>query len=223
MNKQLLRLTFLTFFMSGIFASCTKIDTTINLDKNTKLSEDKAFIDLTVETYEYLIFIANQTTTKNLSFSILNKKLSELQNKNLPFLDQMVNIDLIFKGNVSERLYQHMKVYKKNWLDIRSRYTNLNRDVLERECAEVLAKKFGKELNNENQNLLEPSGGCGWRYYLCSGAATAGAVLCHAACDTTALATTAGLGIPVCVLACGTLQAFAMVQCSDNYCPTNLI
>ena len=60
--------------------------------------------------------------------------------------------------------------------------------------------------------------GCDWRYYLCSGASTAGAILCHASCETTALATTAGLGIPACVVACGTLQAFAIVQCSDSYC-----
>lgn len=62
------------------------------------------------------------------------------------------------------------------------------------------------------------SDGCGWRYYLCGAAATVGAILCHAACDGTALATTAGLGIPACVAACGTAQAYALVQCSDTYC-----
>lgn len=59
---------------------------------------------------------------------------------------------------------------------------------------------------------------CGWRFYVCSGAATAGAILCHAGCDTTALATTAGLGIPACVAICGTLQVWALVQCTDSYC-----
>jgi hypothetical protein len=64
----------------------------------------------------------------------------------------------------------------------------------------------------------ELSGGCGWRYNLCIVAAGAAAVLCHAGCDTTALATTAGLGIPACVWACTTLQVAASVQCYDTYC-----
>ena len=62
---------------------------------------------------------------------------------------------------------------------------------------------------------------CGWRYYLCAGAATAGAILCQGGCDTTALAFTAGFGIPACVVLCGTLQVAAIATCADNYCPNN--
>lgn len=53
---------------------------------------------------------------------------------------------------------------------------------------------------------------------LCIVAPSATAVLCHAACDTTALATTAGLGIPACVLACGLVQVYMSVECMDKHC-----
>lgn len=59
---------------------------------------------------------------------------------------------------------------------------------------------------------------CGWRYYLCAGAATSGAILCHGACSGTAIATTAGLGIPACVAGCGIMQAYLIVECGDKYC-----
>ncbi len=74
---------------------------------------------------------------------------------------------------------------------------------------EVLQDEFYIVMNVTNRS--------GWRYGLCIAAAVAGSVLCHAGCDTTALATTAGLGIPACVWACGTLQVMASVQCYDSY------
>ena len=69
-----------------------------------------------------------------------------------------------------------------------------------------------------DEYVEDVSGGCNWRYYACSSAATAGAILCHAACETTALATTAGLGIPACVALCSAGQAWAIILCADTYC-----
>lgn len=68
--------------------------------------------------------------------------------------------------------------------------------------------------------MVEDSG-CNWRYYVCMAAATAGAILCHAACDTTALALTAGAGIPACFLLCASLQTYAGIECGDKYCTKN--
>lgn len=71
---------------------------------------------------------------------------------------------------------------------------------------------------HDNNSITLAVADCSWKYYGCSAAATAGAILCHAGFDTTALATTAGLGIPACVLACGTLQAWAIIECEERFC-----
>jgi len=56
---------------------------------------------------------------------------------------------------------------------------------------------------------------CGWRYNLCSGAATAGSIACHGSCDIA----TVGLGIPACIEICGMMEVYALVVCADIYCP----
>ncbi len=222
MKKRIIPTLVLTFTIIGIMISCSKDNSNAKLVDPSNLSEDKAFIELTTETYDYLLFISSRVKTNNLSLPLLQAQLSTLQGKKLPYAEQMANIDIIFKGNLSQRLNEHMKAYKRNWENIKSKYTTITQKILEKECAEVLANKYKKQKVSQNvaQKLAGPID-CGWRYYLCAGAATAGAVLCHAGCDTTALATTAGLGIPVCVALCGTLQTFAIVQCSDSYCTPN--
>jgi hypothetical protein len=63
---------------------------------------------------------------------------------------------------------------------------------------------------------------CTWGYGVCIAGATAAAVLCHASCDTTALATTAGLGIPACVGLCATVQTAASLACYKTFCDPKL-
>jgi len=112
-----------------------------------------------------------------------------------------------------------MKMFNANWNVLKTEYKSITQELLEKECAEVLSNKFGKRKKYSGIASSEmKASDCGWRYYLCAGAATAGAILCHGACETTAIVTTAGLGIPACILLCGTLQAFAFVQCGDSYC-----
>ncbi len=111
---------------------------------------------------------------------------------------------------MSERLVEHMEVFNDNWRMLKSNYIDIEDDsnVIEDALMEAII----------DNTVIVSNGGCGWRYNLCIVAAGAAAVLCHGGCNTTALATTAGLGIPVCVLACGTLQVYASVQCVDTYC-----
>ena len=218
MKKRIIPALFLTITIIGIMISCSKENSNATLENPNNLSEDKAFIELTTETYDYLLFISSRVKTNNLSLPLIKAQLSTLESKKLHFAEQMASIDIIFKGNLSKRLNEHMNAYKRNWENIKLRYNKISQEVLEKECAEVLANRYKKQKNLQNvaQRYAVPV--CGWRYYLCSGAATAGAILCHAGCDKTALATTAGLGIPVCVALCGTLQVSAIVQCSDSYC-----
>ena len=178
-----------------------------------------------LETHSFLHYLSETAKSQSLNLPDVIKNLNNLREKNLSFDNQMIEIDRIYKSNVSKRLLSHMKIYSETWPEINKTYKNLSKQVLETESTEILYNnlKTGDDLqiksnNTDNTKKVNKNGGCGWRYSLCVGAATAGAIICHAGCETTALVATAGLGIPVCVGLCATLQAFAGMQCYDNYC-----
>lgn len=224
MKKRIIPALVLSITFLGFIIGCTKDISDAKLKDPAKLSEDKAFIEFTTKTYDYLLFLSKTVKSSSLSMPDMQKKLSKLQNENLPFTEQMNNIDIIFKAPVSKRLKEHMEMYKSDWDKIKSKYSTISQEVLEKECAEVLSNKYKKQSSitpNTVQRLTDPVD-CGWRFYLCGGAATAGAVVCHASCDATAIATTAGLGIPACVALCGMMQAYALVVCADTYCPNQI-
>ena len=115
-----------------------------------------------------------------------------------------------------------MKTYSETWPEINKTYKNVPRQVFESEATEILNNNLQSSIllqikSNSTNNSIKVNKNGGWKYSLCVGAATAGAILCHAGCETTALAATAGLGIPACVALCSTLQAFAGMQCYNNY------
>jgi hypothetical protein len=221
--KKVFKISILFALMiSTIICGCSKNAINEKLKEPSNLNDDVTFIELTTDTYDFINFLSQNVKQNSLKFTSLQQQLSQLQNENLSFDEQMTAIDKIFKGTISVRLATHMKIYSTNWNLIKAAYSTIPVEILNKECAEVLrnkAKKINKNVAfREYDEFIESEGGCGWRYYLCSGAATAGAILCHAGCDTTALATTAGVGIPVCVALCGMLQVWAISQCYDNYC-----
>lgn len=204
---------------------CTQKTVTDTPTDVTKLNENKTYIKLTLETNSFLQYLSETAKANSLNMPDVIKSLNNIREKNLSFDNQMIEIDRIYKTNVSKRLLSHMKIYSETWPEINKTYKNLSKQVLESESSEILYNnlKTGDELqiksnNTDNNKNVNKNGGCGWRYSLCVGAATAGAIICHAGCETTALVATAGLGIPVCVGLCATLQAFAGMQCYDNYC-----
>lgn len=216
-----------TFFLSclcviiftNLFLGCKKNTEQTKLKNPTELSEDEQFVKLTIETYDYLLFISHTIKKNNLTLVELQTQLSAIRNTQMSYSDQLSSIDKAFQSRVSDKIEMHIKTYNSIWISLKSQYQNITQEVFANECAEVIKKHNEKHVNRNNDlSAMLAADDCGWRYYLCSGAATAGAILCHAGCDTTALATTAGLGIPVCVAACGTLQAYAIVQCADSYC-----
>jgi hypothetical protein len=213
MKKNFITSLLVSILLISLVASCSKNQNSNKMEDPNNLSEDKAFIQLATETYDYLLFVSNNLKQVKLTQSEIQNNLAKIQAQTLNYEEQMKSIDLLFKNSFSIRLEKHMKTYVLIWKDLNSRYSDISQEILEKECAEVLSNKF----SNSNRDVNAKKD-CGWKFYLCAGAATAGAVLCHAGCETTALATTAGLGIPACVAACGTLQAWAIVQCEEKYC-----
>ena len=92
-------------------------------------------------------------------------------------------------------------------------------EIPAKEIDEILVKILPNQIDNDSKSFS--IAGCSWKYFGCSAASTAAAMLCHASCDATALATTAGFGIPACVIACGAVQAWLIVKCEDKYCNLN--
>jgi hypothetical protein len=175
------------------------------------LSKDKNFILIVDESIEFNQFL-NQTIEKNsLSIKDLQLNLSELKIDDDNINSNSKKINEIFKSNVSEKLVEHNEIYFTNLKILNEKYKELSEKTLKLAFENVIKTRAG-----DPENIV--FGKCGWRYNLCLAADFAATAVCHAGCNTTALATTAGLGIPACVWACGTMMVFLGVQCYDNYC-----
>lgn len=219
MKKNFISLLIVVVAIALSIFACTKQSTEKQLKNQALLNKDETFIAMVNETNDYLIFLASRIKViSHFSKSELNTKLSELLSKNLSFDRQMKEIDVLFKTTVSKRLQNHMIVIQKSMKEIENNYGKIDVEILNREVEKVIALKALKINDSNMKPLAAPD--CNWRYFLCSGAATAGAILCHGGCEATAIATTAGLGIPACVAACGTLQAWAIIECGDRFCST---
>ncbi len=221
MKKKLIGILIIAFTATSIFVGCSKKNSDVELKDPENLSEDKAFIELTNETFYYILYISRLTKQKSLVLSDLQKSISVLQNKNQSFDYQMIVLDSLFKGDISTRLLEHMNVFKTNWSKIKIAYKPISSEILDKECSEVLSTKISQPISRSSLPTMKAprsGSGCSWKYYLCAGAATSGAILCHASCDATALVATVGLGIPACVVLCGIVQVGGLAICQDNFC-----
>ena len=215
---------FFTFLITSsiialILISCEKQESKIEIKNQSLLNENKNFIALVAETNEFLNFLAANIKDKNLNQSDVYKQIEVLKSDHLTFENQMNQIDFIFKAPVSGRLKQHMNSYKNNMSQIVKEYGNLDNSILAKEIDQVVSTILPNQIDNDIRTFS--IAGCSWKYFGCSAASTAAAILCHASCDATALATSAGLGIPACIIACGTVQAWLIVECEEKYCNSN--
>ena len=219
MKNNIFTLLIISLLVALLMIGCEKQESKIEIKDQIFLNEDKNFIALVLETNEFLNFLASNFKAKNLVQSDFIKQIETLKSDHLTFESQLIQIDLIFKAPVSGRLKQHMSIYKNNMVQILKEYGNLDNTILAKEIDEILVKILPNQIDNDSKSFS--IAGCSWKYFGCSAASTAAAMLCHASCDATALATTAGFGIPACVIACGAVQAWLIVECEDKYCNLN--
>ena len=219
MKNNIFTLLIISLLVALLMIGCEKQESKIEIKDQSFLNEDKNFIALVAETNEFLNFLASNIKAKNLVQSDFIKQIETLKSDHLSFESQLIQIDLIFKAPVSGRLKQHMSIYKNNMAQILKEYGNLDNSILTKEVDEILIKILPNQIDNDSKSYS--IAGCSWKYFGCSAASTAAAILCHASCDATALATTAGFGIPACVIACGAVQAWLIVECEDKYCNLN--
>ena len=219
MKNNIFTLLIISLLVALLMIGCEKQESKIEIKDQSFLNEDKNFIALVLETNQFLNFLVSNIKAKNLVQSDFIKQIETLKLDHLSFESQLIQIDLIFKAPVSGRLKQHMSIYKNNMAQILKEYGNLDNSILTKEIDEILVKILPNQIDNDSKSFS--IAGCSWKYFGCSAASTAAAMLCHASCDATALATTAGFGIPACVIACGAVQAWLIVECEDKYCNLN--
>ena len=181
-----------------------------NAQSAKELSLDSEFIEVVKEYNVFTYSMYEKIHNNDLKKDDILSSLETVKEKKLTFQEELNEIDIIFKSEFSKTLIKHIKFHNDKIKSI-NRFQTINEETLAEAYSLVI-------INQPELQINFTASRCGWRYNLCLGAAFAATVLCHGGCDTTALATTAGLGIPVCVAACGTLQVFASVQCYDNYC-----
>jgi len=219
MKNNIFTLLITALLVALLITGCEKQESKIEIKDQSFLNEDKNFIALVSETNEFLNFLATNIKAKNLVQSDFIKQIETLKSDHLTYESQLIQIDLIFKAPVSGRLKHHMIIYKNNMAQILKEYGYLDNTILAKEIDEILVKILPNQIDNDSKSFS--IAGCSWKYFGCSAASTAAAMLCHASCDATALATTAGFGIPACVIACGAVQAWLIVECEDKYCNLN--
>jgi len=216
MKKKFKPILVMVVTITVLILACAKHGGEKQFKEQSMLNEDETFITMVNETHDFLEFLASTIKANSLSKNEVDSKFSEMQSKNLTLEGQMKEIDLIFKAKVSSKLKSQIIATQKSFQEIKINYGKIEAATLNREVEKVMMKMVKKVENSNIRSLAAVD--CGWRYYGCSAAATAGAILCHGACEGTAIATTAGLGIFACVAACGTLQAWAIVECADRFC-----
>lgn len=209
-----------------ILSSCSK-----NLNEN-ELSDFETKTDQLSKdsSFKYIIKLENYLSeeiekviiSKNMSrndFNLLIEKIKNQSKSDFEFKKKMEENDLTELYKILENF---KSLFNSHWSDIKIRYNKLSSNVVH-----VASNKYFE--NNQygriyfvNKKAFSMNNGsiaraCGWGYSLCLAGATAGAILCHASC----IGGTAGLGAPVCVLLCGTIQVSVGAACMSSYCEEN--
>lgn len=192
------------------------------------LHENKNFIALTNETEDLLNSIKQFTTKNKISNLAIQNELTKLKNNNSDEATQLFKINELLGSEITMKVKEYSTKFALRWSDLNKKY-KMTDEYLQNECVEIFKSKFTEKYKNSvdsntvviNNSAPAPPGssggagaGCGWRYYLCSAAATAAAILCDGAC----IGATVGIGSPACIILCATIQAAALVQCADSFC-----
>lgn len=210
-KKKWVRESFIGFLLILILSlsntGCTKSSLSADV---VPLHQDKNFVAIITTTDSLITSIKEEINNNKIEYSLIKLKLEQLVSKNVSEPEQVKQLENILGSGIALKIQEYSNKFSKNWTVLNTK--NITSDQLQKECELVFKTKY--LLNNPVEGGGDGAG-CGWRYYICMAAATAGAIICHSACVTT------GPGVVACVALCLTLQAQAAVICSDNYCSFN--
>jgi hypothetical protein len=225
MKTQIFGLLFISF----LFVACTKNEVVTPFVNAKALASDSNFIKMLGQEKQLTHFINQLAIEKSLTIVELQNKLQYLHDKDLNSGsgDQLL-YDYLGEANVNF-MNSFAQKYQQNWSSLNKQYSYISIQDIDSAVKQVYAYRYNAEaitsnqvfniksnaINSINYISINKANDCGWKYALCMAAATAGGILCHANC----IGLTAGLGTPVCVLLCGTIELAAGVGCIDSFCP----
>lgn len=192
------------------------------------LHQDVNFVSLVEQTKEIIEQTANKIKAEKLSSDELVKQINIVSGKNISL--QNKTICCLFGNDLYAKFLQYNSSFSINWNTIKEKYgSQLTEANIEKECL-IYFKERKALLNIRNLNTISTNsytpfvaGGevdspCSWGYYVCIAGAAAAAIICHGSCEGSAIALTAGLGIPACVALCVTIQSAASLACWQSFC-----
>ena len=146
---------------------------------------------------DFLILVEN---IKNKSKTDSDFK-SKLEENNMP---ELYNLLKNFKSS-----------FKEHWVILEKKYNRLSSNMINVASNKYFENKQFNKIYSTNKKTFSINNdniarACGWGYSLCL-------ALCHASC----IGGTAGLGAPVCVVLCGTIQVSVGAACMSSYCDEN--
>ena len=224
MKIQLSVITMVLAFF--ILSSCSKKLNENGLSdfetKTDQLSKDSSFKNIIELENNLSEEIEKVLITKNMTkndFYLLIEKIKNQSKSDLDFKNKLTENDL-------PELYNILKNFKASfnghWVDLEMKYNRLSSNIINVASNKYFENNELKKIYSVNKKTFSINNdniakACGWGYSLCLAGATAGAILCHAGC----IGGTAGLGAPVCVLLCGTIQVSVGAACMSSYCEEN--
>ena len=131
---------------------------------DTLLNEDENFIQLTIEMYDFSNYLLKIAEDNSLDLEEVQAQITALKEENLSAEEELNELQKIFKTDISGRFNEHVEKFNTLWPPLQERCNALTPEAFELEIEQVFR-------NAEIQSF----GLCGWRYYGCMAAATAGA------------------------------------------------
>ena len=196
--KKIISHILLLILVVGLSQGCIKSENTAVIP----LHENKDFITLTNETEDLLNAIKQSVVKKKISNTAIQNELTKLRNSNSDETTQLLKINELLGSEVTMKIKEYSTKFASRWTDLNKKFKITN-EYVQNECIEVFKSKHAEMYKNFadsnkiviNNPMPAPpdsggGSGCGWRYYLCSAAATSAAILCDGAC----IGATAGIG-----------------------------
>lgn len=224
MKNTLLQIILVLTFL--VLSSCKKIIHEKEISqfeiKTDQISKDASFKNIIELENNLCSDIEKIMNSKNMHIESFLKLIENIK------IDSKTDIDFknkLVENNMPE-LYNKLSVFRSSfgeqWKILENKYNRLSSNEINVSSNKYFENNqfkkiysFNKTTFSINNNYI--SRACGWGYSLCLAGATAGAILCHAAC----ISGTAGFGAPACVILCGTIQVSIGVACISSYCDEN--
>jgi hypothetical protein len=177
-----------------------------------RLSCDTNFLDLISELESYNIFLLGFIKAENSTQDDLIKHVKNLQATNLTIDEQYEYLSRTFGSAFSARLKTHIWHCQRRIKLLKREHGEFQYETLI-SAIQMLNKSPNLHLSRDTSLYsFSDDRACGLRYFVCMGAVYAGAIICHAACTSTALA------VPVCVAGCAAMQLHYSLECREKYC-----